>query len=559
MNPVIRNANQARRPLPIFLGLLCAFAFGGRAVWRLVRPPETPPPLPMPEVVRTQSAWEPRRTFHLSPDGDDRRSGLSPGDAWKTLERASREVYRPGDRLRLRAGGRYAGTLSFGPEEQGTPFRPIVVEVWGTGRATIVAGDGPAVSIRDTAGIRISGLDLVGSGAANRAAGVVVENGLPGDRRLTHLVLRDLDVGGFGREGIRIFGVRGRSGFSDVRIEDCRTHDNVLAGIYVGATFEPHRPEYAHADVTVRGCSAVRHPGDPEAKVHTGSGIVVSEAEGALVDRCEASQNGGRSVSKDGGPVGIWGWHCDRLVIQRCVSHHNRTGGRKDGGGFDLDGGCTNSVMQGNLSYGNDGAGYLVAQFPGARPFYNNVVRHNVSIDDGRRNGYGGIMAWAQVAQTQIVHNTVVMTRTDEGTVCGVLLREVEALNLDFANNLICVGSGVPAVRCDMSRQPGSIRFTGNLYVSPEVPRFEWQGRVAAGIGAWRSQFGQERIDRRDVGGEERAPVAAASGSGAPRPNAFPPSVAAGRRRVAVDLRETYGVDMDPAPVGAGSVPRQRP
>ena len=45
-----------------------------------------------------------------------------------------------------------------------------------------------------------------------------------------------------------------------------------------------------------------------------------------------------------------------------------------------------NSVMQYNYSHDNDGAGYLLAQFTYAREFTNNIVRYNISENDGRKN-----------------------------------------------------------------------------------------------------------------------------------------------------------------------------
>ena len=55
------------------------------------------------------------------------------------------------------------------------------------------------------------------------------------------------------------------------------------------------------------------------------------------------------------GPVGIWGYESDRLTIQYCFSHDNKTSPEGlDGGGFDFDGGITNSLMQYNLAMNNE-------------------------------------------------------------------------------------------------------------------------------------------------------------------------------------------------------------
>ena len=53
----------------------------------------------------------------------------------------------------------------------------------------------------------------------------------------------------------------------------------------------------------------------------------------------------------------------------------------------------TNSVMQYNYSHDNDGAGYGLYQGSTSAPWSNNVVRYNISQNDGRKNGYGAITA----------------------------------------------------------------------------------------------------------------------------------------------------------------------
>ena len=44
------------------------------------------------------------------------------------------------------------------------------------------------------------------------------------------------------------------------------------------------------------------------------------------------------------------------------------------------------SVMQYNYSHDNDGAGYLLGQFTGGRPWGRNIVRNNISQNDARNN-----------------------------------------------------------------------------------------------------------------------------------------------------------------------------
>ncbi len=53
--------------------------------------------------------------------GDDSRDGGTPVDAWRTVNRANRAEFKPGDRLLLCGGGSFVGPLLLGPEDSGAP------------------------------------------------------------------------------------------------------------------------------------------------------------------------------------------------------------------------------------------------------------------------------------------------------------------------------------------------------------------------------------------------------------------------------------------------------
>jgi hypothetical protein len=60
--------------------------------------------------------------------------------AWKTLKRANQVVLAPGDRILLKAGCEFAGSLS--PEGSGAKGKPIVIDKYGDGPHPVVAGKG---------------------------------------------------------------------------------------------------------------------------------------------------------------------------------------------------------------------------------------------------------------------------------------------------------------------------------------------------------------------------------------------------------------------------------
>ncbi len=324
----------------------------------------------------------PGATYYVSStSGDDTGSGTSVEVPWKTLDRVEAADLGPGDRVLFRGGERFPGTLTLSGVV-GTADARVVLSSYGEGRATIDAGDGSGFVLKGCEYVTLRELDFVGSGRRtnNDGYGVRIEGG-------AHNHVDAVDSSGFRGAGIST------GGDESTRITNVRVHHNGFAGLTVrgGGDLPFTRNLYVGHSV------AHDNPGDPTNTTnHSGNGIVVGGVKGGLIEYCEAFNNGWDMPRQGNGPVGIWGYFCDRLVIQHSIAHHNKTSkGGHDGGGFDLDGGATNSVLQYNLSYANQGTGYLLCQYPGAAPWKNNICRYNISVDDGRTNHFSGIYFWA--------------------------------------------------------------------------------------------------------------------------------------------------------------------
>ncbi len=118
--------------------------------------------------------------------------------------------------------------------------------------------------------------------------------------------------------------------------------------------------------------------------------------------------------------------------------------------------------MQYNYSHDNAGAGYLLYQFSGARPFKNNVVRYNISENDGRTN-LGGIYAGGGVTDTEIYNNTVLVSPRANGSGTSAV-RAGGTSGFRFRNNLFVTTEGVPLV--EVPYEQGGLLFQGNGYWS---------------------------------------------------------------------------------------------
>ncbi|UHD14840.1 right-handed parallel beta-helix repeat-containing protein [Thiocapsa bogorovii] len=435
--------------------------------------------------------------YYLSAAGRDTNSGSSSQAPWRSLNKINDLILDPGDRVFLRGGDNFSGSLFFDAFDRGTAASPIRIGSYGTGRATILAGDGDGILAYNTAGFVISNLNLRGSGAdVNDGAGIIFYTDLPGGVKLKGVTLNKIDASGFHHAGVEIGAWNGTAGFTNVSIDRVRAYDNARNGINVWGYDAPGFKGYAHAKVYITGSFAYRNPGVSGVREPTGNGIVMSNVDGGRIARCVAHSNGERNTSSSG-PIGIWAWRTNRITIQFSESYGNRTtSGAADGGGFDLDGGVTNSTLQYTYSHDNDGAGYLFAQYDSAPSFKNNVIRYNISENDGRRNRSGGIVVWSkaplEISNSHIYNNTIYLSPSPTGNVCGIRVAS-QTSSLSIRNNIISTTSGAPLL-CVAGGQKG-LAIQGNNYWSNGSPfKIYWGPTRYSSLSAFRVT-GQETLN----------------------------------------------------------------
>ena len=463
------------------------------------------------------------RSYYVSAGGDDSNPGTLERP-WCSIEKVNAMRFTPGDSILFHAGDSFHGNLVLDERSRSSVRRPITIGSYGASRATIAAGTGTAVLVKNLGGIVVRDLVVQGAGAArNRGAGIDIRNTGAVAVRLEFVRVESVDASGFRWAGIYVGGGSNssaapgsvtQSGFRDVRIAYCVSHHNLYYGIHVSGPFDMYPSTYANADVTVSDSVAHHNSGDPfYTDNHSGSGILVENTDGGVIERCVAYENGGSNGGLTGGPVGIWAHNANRIAIQSSISFRNRTKGSADGGGFDFDGGVSNSLMQYNLSFENDGPGYLVWNYQYApRPLQHIVIRYNISSGDARRHAYGGIHIGgdgAPLRDIEVYHNTVVVDPACRGA-RGAWVGGVRHERIRFWNNLL-VATG-PALLVDISAVQNDVVFQGNAYRTQRGPFAVLDhSKTFAGLDRWRTSTGQEMQE-----GQARAMYAG------PRPRATP-------------------------------------
>lgn len=439
--------------------------------------------------------------YFVSASGRDQNAGTSEDQAWHGLERANQTRFLPGDRLLFRGGETFSGTVRLDAADSGSPEKPVVVSSFGPGRATLQAGRMSGLMAQNMSGLVISNLTLAGAGLeTNQGDGMQFRNNFPDGRRLPFVRISDVEVHGFGGSGLVFVGVAG--GFRDVEVTGGSFHDNQRAGIF----FWGLRPS-AHEEIRIKDCRAFNNPGDPRSVKNSGNGILLGSVRGGVVEFCVAYNNGAACRATEG-PEGIWTYDSSRVLIQHNEAHHNRTGGPADGGGFGLDQNVSDSILQYNYSHDNDGAGYLLAHAPDNEAFKRNVVRFNISENDGRKNGYAGIDLWGRVAETQIYHNTVFVSASRSGTpgalrIFNYGIPHHDVQDVLIVNNLLITSGRVPVVEVSSEQVTGArnLRFQGNNYFSATRDfSIRWAERRFSNLESWRKSARQEIRDGVAIG-----------------------------------------------------------
>lgn len=264
----------------------------------------------------------------------------------------------------------------------GDPRQPIVIGSYGIHHAIIQSGNVTALSMDGCRYIIIRGLDCLGAGRkdGNAQNGIMI-------RHCRNIRADSLVISGYQKAGLLIHSS------SDIQITRIYAHDNGAAGIAVEGI--NGKKDCRH--LYIGHCRAENNPGDPANLVnHSGNGIVVGNCARVTIEYCTATNNGWDMPRIGNGPVGIWAYEADSVTIQYCLSYRNKTSaGGADGGGFDLDGGVTHSVVQNCLSYENQGAGYCIFQYLYASPWHDNIFRNNISENDGLvSDARAGVHIW---------------------------------------------------------------------------------------------------------------------------------------------------------------------
>jgi hypothetical protein len=468
-------------------------------------------------VLLFLSLWSPclglhAAAYYVSASGSD----LNPGTLalpWKTVSPVNGMAFLPGDQVYFAGGQTFAGRVFLSSSDSGSPGNPVILGSYGGGRATLAppaSQDG--LDVVDGEWIEIQDLIIKGTGASSTGDGIQLYNSSTASRQ--HFWMRNCDIHGFGGSGLYVTAGTSTGGYHAVSATASDFHDNAGCGVNCDGYFWDQSPR-PNGDFYFGGCRFYNN---------ISSGLILVEMSNALVEYCEARNNGPSS-----GCIGFWCWSADHVTFQYCESHHNtRVAGGSDGGGFDLDGATRDSLLQYNYSHDNQGGGFALYQFAWAElsgPTIHNVIRYNVSEGDGNAGNYGGISMYGDgnfsgqpapgdwVDYTEIYNNTIYTKAPATAAVEFIYNNEKKIL---FYNNIFYNSNVADFIHRDAGFDDGSIVFKNNAYWRPGGTfRIDFDGVVYNSLAAWQgSGAGNQEKEGATLRGFNVDPLLTAPGSG---------------------------------------------
>jgi hypothetical protein len=447
-------------------------------------------------------------TYYVAAGGcSDSNSGTDKNSPWCSIAKVNSFTFSAGDSVLFQGGKSFSGNLIFTTSNwSGTPLNPGTVGVYDGVSATINSTSNACLSATNVAGFIINGLNCIGTGTTS---GISFTNSQAGNTKLDFVMISNVFVSGYGRNCIEFMGASGTSGFKNVSIYNATasgctktyTGNTGSAGIYFGATPGGYTggnsyQSAPHQNVFITNSLAIGNTGVAGSALWVGSGIVLLQTSGGVIQKSRATLNGTLNNSPSG-PVGIWTSDSSYITIQNNESDHNCTNAATvDGGGFDVDGGTFNTTVQYNYSHDNCGSGFLVYSYDdgaitvGVHGILNAVHRYNVSQNDGT------IPATSSQGCFQAGTDATYVTFSFYGNTCyqgqgasfvAIPIRlGTGSFVGSFYNNIFYSSANSTLVHTN-STNPTNVIFQGNDYFGTGNTTVNWNSVSYSSIALWRA------------------------------------------------------------------------
>lgn len=421
--------------------------------------------------------------YYVATAGSDSNTGFF-GSPWKTIAHVNAQTFGPGNTISFNGGNTF-NDATLTPVQSGTSQNPIVFNSYGVGQGTISPPNtsSHAIFAHVVAYVQIDNLIGLGlSSSTGASAGIYFSNDDAGATLYDGNKITRCTVSNFSQAGIYVGGDATTSGFSNFLIDNCTVHNVGREGVIAYGFTANAR---VHPNLTITNSLAYS----------TGfSGIVMGNVGTGLMQNCTAHDTGALSTA---GPIGLWTYESDSVVIRNCESYNNVSGNTTDGGGFGIDEGATNCTIEYCYSHGNVGAGFLVYAST-SRAHSGHTVRFCISQNDGSNGGvYAGITINSDGSASSTGLDVYGNTLYNSLNVSGAIVINDSGCTGYIANNIFYSASNTPLA---VASAPGSISLLNNDYFATGTFTINWNGTPYSTFSAWQTATGQEKIGSVNVG-----------------------------------------------------------
>ncbi len=432
--------------------------------------------------------------------GNDHNNGTSIKSPFKSLEAITQINIKSGDKLLLKKGETFYGTLAL-KNIAGTVRQPILISAYGSAQKMPVIdakGKLNGILIEDCSYVKVCDIEITANGGGLEnlnpkqnytRSGILLtttKDGTYSGITLENLFIRDIffEEPGYARTTAETLTGNGTQNYGwGIKVTSANT-EAVLDNILISKC---HVKNVSHSGIRFTGSFAVATKNaknirnvkvyDNIVEYSGGPAMQASVVENIEFKRNATDHSGsGDDSRKWARGSGLWVWGCYNAIIEHNSFRH--ANGPGDSAGCHIDFNNKNVIIQYNVSENNAG-GFI--EVLGNN--YNCTYRYNVSINDGSRihvegktlgagtmmgvNGFVGFGKKAVGPFNLYIYNNTIFVKEGRNpevgfasTVQGVLV----------ANNIVCAKSGVtPDLRKNFLPQSGPIPnviFKNNLYLS---------------------------------------------------------------------------------------------
>jgi len=428
--------------------------------------------------------------------GNDVNSGESKKNAFKTLERATRIKFLPGDKIILASGQIYTESLNF-INQNGTLQNPIVIIAidWMKKKSKKPAiinfkSFANGILLEDCSFITLSNITLTANGYTNEDKNLKMRCGLlltsTNAKLMEHILILNVVIKdvfyenpGFirGKDevrtangtqkygwGIRLISNNVENLMENITIENCTVNSVCHTGIKLtGNNKNIKKVQLLNNRIENTG----------------GPGIQMSEVEDVYVAKNTVSHSGCHDDSRKWGRgSGLWTWGSSNVLIEK--NEFLYANGPGDSAGAHIDYNCDNIILQYNISAYNAGG---FCEILGNN--YNCMYRYNISINDGHRikgvdgafqegkvfwlSGYQGNKEPKGPVNSYFYNNTIY----SDATIEAKFAIDKTSKGILIANNIFCIKGASKVVLGDQNKKDAqngvaleNVFFQNNLFLN---------------------------------------------------------------------------------------------